>query len=611
MKDHPEKGLAAVIRSGRPHHIPFTDLLVGDIAYLRKGDVASADGILVKGHGLICNESLVPGRAELYHKTSGSEVFSILRSGIIHESERLDPFVVSGSHVASGHGVYLVTAVGVNSTHNQRKAAFRSDKGILAIHRKLSIAAKWMSVLGFVSCAVLAIALVGKFAYRLINAENPHDPERWAELSGIGFMFIALLFLVIPDGFLMVSISAYVFAAVKLLRHGVLVRTLSVCELMGRTTVICSNKTSLLTTNSATLAAVASGLPRESGSQLTPPDMVDNRAITGDENLAEFVQNLTEHHKKLIIESITLTSTAVETTRYGQRKYLGSPVDSALLQFCHHWLGAHPLEETKSSYQVIQFWPFNCERGFSAACVKPEEGVYRLFFLGTSHVLLRSCNKVLRMPQDADPSLITLDTVGTEFPSTMLTMHGVRGFSTVVSAYRDFTCWPPVDAPVSDETMYANIDVLRQQLTLISLYWIKEPIQNESLDSIKTCEIAGMEVKLITDDEMKSAKLLATESGIYIPDRGDVAMLGSEFSGLSAVERVNMAPRTKLLAEASPLDKELLVRALKDVGETVAVIGDSTNDVSSLRAADLGAVNGTTGTDVAQEASSVVLLHDG
>jgi P-type Ca2+ transporter type 2C len=121
---------------------------------------------------------------------------------------------------------------------------------------------------------------------------------------------------------------------------------------------------------------------------------------------------------------------------------------------------------------------------------------------------------------------------------------------------------------------------------------------------------AGIVVRMVTGDNISTAKSIATLAGIYDPDSDHIVMEGPEFRKLSPDSMDNILPKLRVLARSSPLDKQILVNNLKRLGETVAVTGDGTNDAPALKSADVGFSMGIAGTEVAKEASDIVLLDD-
>ncbi|KAJ3308050.1 plasma membrane calcium [Blyttiomyces sp. JEL0837] len=147
-------------------------------------------------------------------------------------------------------------------------------------------------------------------------------------------------------------------------------------------------------------------------------------------------------------------------------------------------------------------------------------------------------------------------------------------------------------------------------LILAAIVGIQDPIRPEVPGAVKDCERAGIVVRMVTGDNLATARSIATLAGILDPDGDDIVMEGPKFRELSSSEMDIVLPRLRVLARSSPLDKQILVQNLKRLGETVAVTGDGTNDAPALKRADVGFSMGIAGTEVAKEASDIILLDD-
>jgi Ca2+-transporting ATPase len=147
-------------------------------------------------------------------------------------------------------------------------------------------------------------------------------------------------------------------------------------------------------------------------------------------------------------------------------------------------------------------------------------------------------------------------------------------------------------------------------MTFIGVVGIKDPLREGVPQAVEDSRKAGVTVRMVTGDNMVTAKSIAAECGIYTPETGGIAMEGPDFRKMTEAEMDAAIPRLQVLARSSPEDKQALVKRLKALGETVAVTGDGTNDAPALTAADVGFSMGIAGTDVAKEASSIVLMDD-
>jgi Ca2+-transporting ATPase len=148
------------------------------------------------------------------------------------------------------------------------------------------------------------------------------------------------------------------------------------------------------------------------------------------------------------------------------------------------------------------------------------------------------------------------------------------------------------------------------ELTLLGLFGLADPLREGVTEALALCNKAGIRVMMVTGDHKDTASHIARECGILKPELGQEVMEGPQFRQLSDEDRVKVCSKLAVLARSSPTDKHLLVKTLKEMGEIVAVTGDGTNDAPALRAADVGLAMGIAGTEVAKEASDIVILDD-
>jgi Ca2+-transporting ATPase len=167
----------------------------------------------------------------------------------------------------------------------------------------------------------------------------------------------------------------------------------------------------------------------------------------------------------------------------------------------------------------------------------------------------------------------------------------------------------PSEHPVDDETMHARRESFEQELVYAGFIAIRDPLRGDVREAIDQCRRAGLEVKMITGDNVETARAVSIEIGLL--DKPDAVVLSSrEFNALNDEQLKERLPNLHVLARARPLDKFRLVRLLQEQNEVVAVTGDGANDAPALKKADVGLAMGVTGAEVAKEASKIVLLDD-
>ncbi|KAL4896983.1 hypothetical protein BDV59DRAFT_82686 [Aspergillus ambiguus] len=590
------------VRSGKIVMISIFDITVGDVLHLEPGDSIPADGVLISGHGIKCDESSATGESDQMKKTDGHEVWRQISSGTA--SKKLDPFLISGSKVLEGVGTYLVTSVGPYSTYGRILMSLQEANDPTPLQVKLGRLANWIGWLGSSAAIILFFVLLFRFVANLPN--NPGDSTtKGREFVDILIVAITVIVVAIPEGLPLAVTLALAFATTRMVKENNLVRLLRACETMGNATVICSDKTGTLTQNKMTV--VAGTLGQESFSQ----DPQENRA----DALAtapEVIKKCSPRVRDLLLKSIAINSTAFEEDRDGSKEFIGSKTEVALLQLAKDCLGMDVTAE-RASAEVVQLIPFDSARKCMGVVYREPAVGYRLLIKGAAEIMAGACSTQIT---DLNGSEAIATGAFTEKDRTTVldTIESYAGKSlrTIGLIYRDFpgaSSWPPAKIQrMEDDPDSALFEDLFRDMTWVGVVGIQDPLRPEVPAAIEKCRVAGVQVKMVTGDNIATATAIASSCGIKTED--GLVMEGPKFRQLSDEEMDRILPRLQVLARSSPDDKQMLVARLKHLGETVAVTGDGTNDGPALRTADVGFSMGIAGTEVAKEASSIILLDD-
>jgi Ca2+-transporting ATPase len=183
-----------------------------------------------------------------------------------------------------------------------------------------------------------------------------------------------------------------------------------------------------------------------------------------------------------------------------------------------------------------------------------------------------------------------------------------RSLRAIALLYRDLQSLPYHADRTIDEVLQSSFDDLFKEMTLVAIVGIQDPLRNGVKDSVARCEAAGITVRMVMGDNLLTAKAIARECGILTED--GLVMDGRHFRRLGVAGMNRIIPALQVLARSSPEDKKILVKALQALGEVVPVTGDGTNDAPALKMADVGFSMGLTGTEVAREASDIVIMDD-
>lgn len=600
-----------VIRSGKTVEISVYDVLAGDILHLEPGDMVPADGIFIDGHNIKSDESSATGESDLLRKTQGDEAYRAIEN---HEDLRkIDPFILSGSKVSEGVGRFLVTSTGVLSSHGKTMMSLQEEGQTTPLQSKLNILAEYIAKLGLAAGLLLFVVLFIKFLAHM--GDLPNAAAKGQAFLQIFIVAVTIIVVAVPEGLPLAVTLALSFATTRMLKDNNLVRLLKACETMGNATTICSDKTGTLTQNKMTVVAGMCGI----GSRFRDPHaagLVDDgegengngEGLSDNVTPTDAIAKLSSQVKQLLLKSIVLNSTAFEGEEDGVPTFIGSKTETALLSFARDYLGLGSINEERSNAEIAQLVPFDSGRKCMAVVIKLSEGGYRMFVKGASEILISKCTNIVSDP-NGDLTVSPISEDGRSDLDKTISTYASRSLRTIGMVYRDFEQWPPKGVATDEaDRKSADFDAVFKDMTFLSVVGIQDPLRPGVTESVMQCQKAGVFVRMVTGDNIITAKAIAQACGIFTP--GGVAMEGPMFRKLSAYQMNQIIPRLQVLARSSPEDKKILVSQLQKLGETVAVTGDGTNDAPALKTADVGFSMGIAGTEVAKEASDIILMDD-
>jgi Ca2+-transporting ATPase len=608
-----------IIRSGKTQELSVFDVLVGDVMHLEPGDMIPVDGIFIEGYNVKCDESQTTGESDLIRKKPADEVYAAIEN---HESLRkMDPFILSGAQVTEGVGTFLVTSTGVNSSYGRTLMSLREDPEVTPLQSKLNTLAEYIAKLGGAAGLILFVVLFIQFLVRLPH-NNGTPAEKGQEFIQIFIVTVTIIVVAVPEGLPLAVTLALAFATTRMLKENNLVRHLKACEVMGNATTICSDKTGTLTQNEMTVVAGTLGTSSRFGGTMDTSNIEPaNGSSKGkakqtdpprepQENVParEVISSLSSGVKAMLMHSIAVNSTAFDGEENGIATFIGSKTETALLKFAKEYLGMGPIDHERSNATIIQVIPFDSGRKCMGVVLQLENGKYRLYVKGASEILLEKCSAIIRDPTK-EPASAPMTDDNRQTLTNLIDNYAARSLRTIAMVYRDFDRWPAKGARLADgdknEVIFEDIF---QKMVLLSIVGIQDPLRPGVADAVRVCQKAGVVVRMVTGDNMITAKAIATECGIFTA--GGIIMEGPTFRKLSRTKMDQIIPRLQVLARSSPEDKRILVKRLKELGETVAVTGDGTNDAPALKTADVGFSMGIAGTEVAKEASAIILMDD-
>lgn len=556
-------GLAApkarVIRNGREMEIPGKELVPGDIVLLTSGGKVAADMRVLHSQGLEVDESTLTGESTSVSKESapikkddlvpGDQV-NMLFSGTIVVRGRARAIVVrTGRETELGRIATSVKRVGITKTPLLEKVEKMGNRiGII--------------IIGF----ALFIAVLG-----IIYQMSPYE---------IFITVVAMVVSAIPEGLPVIMTVTLAIGVRRMSARQAIIRSLPAVETLGSTTVIGSDKTGTLTQNQMTVKSIWAD------------ERVYNTSKTGYtlEGEIEGVSEkaLSSEHKGLYntLRAGTLANEAdVKSLELGDPK--GDPTEIAL--HVSAFKGGINLLELKRDAKQVDMFPFEPENQFMGT-INQVEGKKVVYLKGSPERILEKCNRVAKGD--------VIDELNRESVQKAAQKFAREGLRVIAMAYKEV------------ESDFEKLDpaLMSSNFIFAGLQGMEDPIRPEALEAIKVSQKAGIRVIMITGDHVETA--LSIGCRLNLDPKNEGALEGSEIDKLKDDELDKLLSDVNIFARVSPQHKLRIVERLKNMDHIVAVTGDGVNDAPALRAAHFGVAMGENGTDVAREASDMVLSDD-
>ncbi|CAM6092805.1 unnamed protein product [Calypogeia fissa] len=546
-----------VTRGGSRKKVSIFELVVGDIVHLSIGDQVPADGLLIEGYELTVDESTMTGESHPQHKTPEHK-----------------PFLLSGTKVQDGSGLMVVTGVGMRTEWGHLMATLGGDDDSeTPLQVKLSGLATFIGKLGLGFALLTFLVLLGRFLFAKYTGEDPTwSGEDVVAIVNYFAIAVTIIVVAVPEGLPLAVTLTLAFAMKKMMHDKALVRHLAACETMGSATAICSDKTGTLTTNKMTV--VKAWIAGRVG----------------------FVSSLKSHISQPVLDILyehifrNTSGDVGDPGEDGKPVLIGTPTETAVLGLAVELGGK--FKPTCEHYAIVKMSPFNSKRKRMGVAVKHPDGLVRAHWKGAAEIVLEMCRSVV----DVDGNVVDMTDEKREELNSVIGEFADNALRTLCLAYVDV------------QEHYHEHEIPDKNLVCMAIVGIKDPVRPGVPEAVKLCSSAGITVRMVTGDNIHTAKAIARECGILTED-GE-AVEGPEFREWSDEEMTARIPKLQVMARSSPSDKLTLVKYLRKLGEVVAVTGDGTNDAPALHEADIGMAMGIAGTEVAKESADVIILDD-
>lgn len=537
---------ADVIRGGKKLIVPAEDLVPGDIIILEAGDRVPADGRIIDDVSLKAIEASLTGESLPVDKSSETI------GGDVPLADRKN-MVFMGTIITYGNCRAVVTATGLDTEIGKISGMIEEESEAPPLKKKLEHLAKRQALIVLiVSAAVFAI-----------------DVSRGYSIIETLIAAIALAVAGVPEALPFVVTLALAYGTMIMAKKNTIIRSLPAVETLGSTTVICTDKTGTLTTGQTTAREIRTYRAIEiNGERLSP----------------------TEEDLIWILKIGVLSSNADIDSSNGYWNIIGDPTEGAIIVAAKN---ADILDKVRGDFRKITEYPFDSDRKMMTTVnVSDAEGTL-VAVKGAPEVLLKYCAFILDSDgirpmgdDDRQNAIATADQMAE------------RALRVLAIAWKT----------VKDEGPYESHerDFIESDLIFAGLIGLIDPPRKEVLEAIDVCKQAGIRPIMITGDHRLTAKAIAKEIGI---DDGDV-IDGVQLEKMDDGELTTRIENVSVFARVTAGDKVRIVEALKKRGDIVAMTGDGVNDAPALKAADIGVAMGKIGTEVAKEASDMIITDD-
>ncbi|MEM3704010.1 MAG: cation-translocating P-type ATPase, partial [Candidatus Bathyarchaeia archaeon] len=552
---------ATVIREGKEVKISTREIVPGDVLVLREGSKVLADARLIEVINLQTNEASLSGESMPVSKETAT------LSEDISVPDRKN-MVFSGTEVISGKGKAVVVATGMNTEFGKiAKQVTVVVKEETPLEKRTRELGKW---LGIVALSISAVVIV-------------LGVLKGMELLNVVLFSIALAVASVPEALPAVVTGSLAIGMYKMAKRNALVRKMPAVETLGAVTVICSDKTGTLTKGEMTVRKihVCGKTINVSGIGYEPK----GKFQTEDESI------LKSEAFSLLMKGSILCNDSELSLEKGQWRIKGDPTEGALLVVAAK--AGFQQNEIRTQYPRVGEIPFSSERKRMTTAHSTPNGVEIVYVKGAPEIVLDKCTHVheLGMVEKlTEKRKKQILKVNEEMAKDALRVLGV--------AYKE----------ISDEIKNFNEETLDRDLIFLGLLGMMDPPREEAIKAIEVCKQIEIKPVMITGDHKLTAVAIAKEMGIF--QEGDLVLTGEDLEKMTDEELKNVVEKVSVYARVSPAHKLKIVQALKANGHVVAMTGDGVNDAPALKHADIGVAMGITGTDVAKEASDLVLLDD-
>lgn len=453
----------------------------------------------------------------------------------------------SGCFVSAGNGQMLVTGVGNDTEFGQIAQELSSiEKTTTPLQEKLDKLGKQIMVLGASAAAIVFAIEVLQF---VMNGQLNLDTVSDAFITSI-----VLIVAAVPEGLPTIVAVSLALNIIKMSKENALVKKMIACETIGCVNIICSDKTGTLTENRMTVQKIYTG-----GELIDPEQLKD----------------------EMLLKNYCINSNANISEEDGSWSFIGNPTEGSLLAAAAK--AGVDYQELRQAADIVRVFPFSSQNKDMSTIVR-ENGKEILYVKGNPEKIISLCTGISEEEKEKNFHLME------EFQN--------KAGRLLAFAHKE------LEGQYNDEEQ----DEVEQGLIYDGFVVISDPLSPDVYESIRNCRSAGIEVKMLTGDNIRTARAIANE--LHMLDDDHIAVEAADIEKLTDEELKEALKKIQVIARSTPLVKMRVVKLLKEQGNVVAVTGDGINDAPAIKHADVGIAMGIAGTDVTKEASDMVLLDD-
>ncbi len=539
--------IVKVLRKGDTLMLSQKELVVGDIILLSTGDKIPADGRLLQSSGLAVDESALTGES-VPAKKDGDYIIADPKTPLAERANML----YSGNYITSGYGKMVITAVGDNTEFGKiAKELTGTERASTPLQEKLARLGKTITVLGVIAAAIVFASELISFA---LNGGLALEEVLEAFVTSI-----VLIVAAVPEGLPTIVAVSLSINIIKLSQQNALVKKMIASETVGCINVICSDKTGTLTENKMTVSAFYDEKWHERADELTSDWLIHNVCL----------------------------NTTADISQDGT--FIGNPTECAMLNFYEKSVirktSGKSYKDERNDHDVLHAFPFSSELKHMTTISKVN-GKIISYVKGSPESVFAMCAL-----SDQDKAEI----------EHYITKAQEKAMRVIAFAHKELD-------QMRDYEEEEHHTAMETDMVFDGFVAISDPLRADVYEAVKNCRQAGIDLKILTGDNIVTAKAIANELHILNEDR--IAVEAKEIAELEDDELLKLLPRISVIARSTPTIKMRVVKLLKQQGNVVAVTGDGINDAPALKNADVGIAMGISGTEVSKEASDIVLLDD-